>query len=151
MFKHLLLPADGSALAEGAVRKGLGFAKSIAAKVTVIHVVPPFTRALDDGYLISLDKEVRERFEARAREHGDRMLESVRREAEAAGGACNPLCVNGERPCEEIINAAQREGCDLIMMASHGRSGIVGLLLGSETAKVLNHTTVPVLVVRSPR
>ena len=147
MFKHILLPTDGSPLSEKGVQRGLAFAKRIKARVTTIHVVPEF-RALSDETLLPSSAELRQRFLQEARARGQRIVDKVAKRAKTAGVRCKTLVAPGGLPYEQIIAAARKQKCDLIVMASHGRRGLSSLLLGSETAKVLTHSKVPVLVVR---
>jgi nucleotide-binding universal stress UspA family protein len=147
MFKHILLPTDGSPLSDKGVRRGIAFAKRIKARATTIHVVPEF-RALADETLLPSSAELRQRFLQEARARGQRIVDKVAKRAKAAGVRCKTIVVPGGLPYEQIIAAARKQKCDLIVMASHGRRGLSSLLLGSETAKVLTHSKVPVLVVR---
>jgi nucleotide-binding universal stress UspA family protein len=147
MFKHILLPTDGSPLSDKGVLRGLAFAKRIKARVTTLHVVPEF-RALADDTLFPSSIEVRQRFLEEARARGQRIVDKVAKKAKAAGVRCKVVIHPGGLPHEEIINTARREKCDLILMASHGRRGLSSVLLGTETSKVLTHSKVPVLVVR---
>ena len=145
MFTHILLPTDGSPLSEAAMHKGIQFAKSINAKVTGFHAIQPF-------HIFTLQtemlEETKEQFEKGARAHAERCLAVMKQAAAEAGVPCDTMSVTTEHPYEAIIQAAEDKGCDLIMMASHGRRGMRGLLLGSETSKVLTHTHIPVLVFR---
>ena len=147
MFKHILLPTDGSPLSDKGVQRGLAFAKRIKARVTTLHVVPEF-RALSDESLLPTSAELRQRFIKEARARGQRIVDKVAKRAKSAGVSCKTLVHPGGLPHEQIIVAARKQKCDLIVMASHGRRGLSSLLLGSETAKVLTHSKVPVLVVR---
>lgn len=147
MFKHILLPTDGSPLSDKGVQRGIAFAKRIKARVTTIHVVPEF-RALSDETLLPTSAELRQRFLQEARARGQRIVDKVAKRANASGVKCRTLVSPGGLPYEQIIAAARKQKCDLIVMASHGRRGLSSLLLGSETAKVLTHSKVPVLVVR---
>jgi nucleotide-binding universal stress UspA family protein len=145
MYKHILLPTDGSELSERAIREGVRFAKSIGARVTALHVTPPFYPAgLNPGA-----------FTAQADEHARRSKESARgaldfaeRTAREAGVSCAVRHQESDSPWNEIIKTATDEACDLIFMASHGRRGVAALVLGSETNKVLTHSKIPVLVTR---
>jgi nucleotide-binding universal stress UspA family protein len=145
MFTHILLPTDGSPLSEAAMHKGIQFAKSINAKVTGFHAIQPF-------HIFTLQtemlEETKEQFEKGARAHAEQCLAVMKQAAEEAGVQCDTAYVTTEHPYEAIIKAAEDKGCDLIMMASHGRRGMRGLLIGSETSKVLTHTPIPVLVFR---
>jgi nucleotide-binding universal stress UspA family protein len=147
MFKHILLPTDGSKLSSRAVKLGINYAKKSRARVTVIHVVPEFKLMVDDG-ITMLSPTLKKRFEDEGRKRAQKMLDVIARQARARSVRCTSLCVAGDSPYLQIIAAARRQKCDLILMASHGRRGLSSLLLGSETAKVLLHSKVPVLVVR---
>lgn len=148
MFKHILLPTDGSKLSDRAVKRGLAFAKSIKAKVTAIHVVPEFQMVADEGFVAPMSAQFKQRFEEEARVRAKKVLDKAEKMAQTTGVAYSGVIVNSDFPYQQIIHTAQKRKCDLIMMASHGRHGLSGLLLGSETAKVLTHSKIPVLVVR---
>jgi nucleotide-binding universal stress UspA family protein len=147
MFKHILLPTDGSTISKKAVKRGIDLAKKTAARVTVLHVVPEFKLMVDEG-ITMLSPALKKRFEDEGRARAQKMLDEIAKQARARGVRCSTLCVASDLPYQEIIAAARRKKCDLILMASHGRRGLSSLLLGSETAKVLLHTKTPVLVVR---
>lgn len=148
MFKHILLPTDGSKLSGRAVQFGIAFAKSIKAKVTTVHVVPEFQMVMDEGFVSPMGADMKRRFENDAREHARKLLAKVEKAAATAGVKCEAVAVVSDLPFQKIIETAKEKKCDLIMMASHGRKGLSSLLLGSETAKVLTHSKIPVLVVR---
>ena len=145
MFKHILLPTDGSELSEAAIQKGIQFAKSINAKVTGFHVILPF-------HVFTLQTEMledtKEQYERQSKVQAEQFLGVIKKAAEKASVSCDTDYVTSNHPYEMIIQAAEKKGCDLIMMASHGRRGVQGLLIGSETHKVLTHTKIPVLVFR---
>ncbi len=147
MFKHLLLPTDGSKLSGKAVKRGIDLAKKSRARVTALHVVPEFTMMVDEG-ITMLSPALKKRFEDEGRARAQKMLDAIVRQARARGVRCATLCVASDLPYQQIIATARKKKCDLILMASHGRRGFSSLLLGSETAKVLMHSKVPVLVVR---
>ena len=147
MFKHILLPTDGSNLSSKAVKRGIEFARKIRARVTALHVVPEFKAFADEGFA-PLSPALKKRLEDEARSRASKMLEAVARQARSGKVRCTTLNVASDSPYQEIIATARKKKCDLIMMASHGRRGLSSLLLGSETAKVLLHSKVPVLVVR---
>ena len=147
MYKHILLPTDGSKLSDKAVRRGIEFAKKLKARVTAVHVVPEFKFMVDEGITI-LNPGLKKRFEDEGRARAQGMLDGIAKQARAKGVRCKTISMASDLPYQEIIAAARRERCDLIMMASHGRRGLSSLLLGSETAKVLLHSKVPVLVMR---
>ena len=145
MFKHLLVPTDGSEESETAIRKSIELAKSIRATVTGIHVLPTFHVLT---YRTEMLEDTRELFEKDSRIHAAKFLASIERAAQEAGVPCNTVSVMSDQPYEAIIKTAAEQGCDLIAMASHGRKGVKGFLLGSETQKVLVHTQIPVMVFR---
>ena len=143
MYKHILMPTDGSQLSKEAVRQGLQLARENGAKVTFLNVVMPFrVVAAATGIL----PETRMEYEKNARTHAERILGECARAAQGAGVAYEGLFAVSEHPYQEIVKAA--EGADLIVMASHGRKGVKGLLLGSETQKTIAHGHTPVLVIR---
>ena len=148
MFKHLLLPTDGSPLSEAAVRMGIRFAKSINAKVTGFHAMPKF-RVFT--YRTEMLEDTKEEFARDSRAHAQKYLAVVEQAATEAGVSCDVARATSDFPYEAIIEAAEENGCDLIMMASHGRGGMQALLLGSETHKVLTYCPIPVLVYRADR
>ena len=145
MFKHMLLPTDGSPLSKAAMLNGIRFAKTIGAKVTGFCVTP---RMHDFSYESRFGLELTEQAEAAARAEADQNLLAVAAAAREAGVACDTAQEKSDQPYEAIIAAADAKGCDLIVMASHGRRGVGALLLGSETQKVLTHSKIPVLVYR---
>lgn len=145
MFKHILLPTDGSELSNVAIRKGIQFAKSINAAVTGFHVIQPFhVFSLRLGML----QDTQEQYERESKGQAEHYLGVIRKAAEKAGVSCDTDYETSSHPYEMIIKAAETKGCDLIMMASHGRRGLQGLLIGSETHKVLTHSKIAVLVFR---
>lgn len=145
MFKHILIPTDGSALSTMAIQNAMQLARDAKAKVTVITVMEPF-------HIFSMDSaqlaDTRSAFEKHAGEAAERCLEGAKRQAEALGVPCEAIHVEHGMPYKAIIDTAVAKGCDLIAMASHGRRGAAALILGSETAKVLTHSSIPVLVYR---
>jgi nucleotide-binding universal stress UspA family protein len=147
MFTNILIPTDGSKLSMNAIISGLSFAKSIDAKVTGCYVVEPFQPYYFGDY-IPPDMPTPKEFERHAREAGEKYLAQIETAARAAGLKYAGAVVTAETPYAGIINAAKKEKCDLIFMASHGRRGLSGMLLGSETHKVLTHSKIPVLVYR---
>ena len=138
MYTHILIPTDGSALAGKAVQHGVALAKRIGAKVTMLTVLPPA--------MITDDREMTEIRKARMQKHAEKILGAVA--IQAAGVACESIQVENVDPYQAIIDTAESKGCDLIVMASHGRHGISAIVLGSETIKVLTHCKIPVLVHR---
>jgi nucleotide-binding universal stress UspA family protein len=148
MFKHLLLPTDGSKFSERAVQRGIEFAESLGARVTTLHVIPEFRMMADESFVLPTSADLKRRYEKEAKARAEKMLAKIGEKARAADVAYDGIVVSGDVPYQKIIETAKKCKCDLIMMASHGRRGISGLLLGSETAKVLTHSKIPVLVVR---
>jgi len=145
MYQHILLPTDGSELSAKAVRDGIQLAKEIGARVTAVHITPPFYPSeMSPSALTAHAQE----HEAKSKESAKRALGAVEEAARAAGVPCATLHRVSDGPFEEIIQVANESGCDLIFMASHGRRGVKALLLGSETNKVLTHSRIPVLVTR---
>jgi nucleotide-binding universal stress UspA family protein len=145
MYTSILIPTDGSELAGKAVDHGIELAKRIGAKVTVLTVLPPFHTFTTDTQMIE-DTPVR--YKARMQEQAEKTLGAVAVAAQGAGVACETVQVEHEHPYRAIIDVADSKGCDLIVMASHGRHGISAIVIGSETVKVLTHCKVPVLVHR---
>jgi nucleotide-binding universal stress UspA family protein len=145
MFKHILIPTDGSDLSWMAVRQGIALAKALNARITALTVSPSFhTLAIDPVMVADTPERYRQDCEAAAA----RYLGVATESAKTMGVACEGVHVVGDHPYQAIIETAQAKGCDLIVMASHGRRGVGALLLGSETTKVLTHTKIPVLVWR---
>jgi nucleotide-binding universal stress UspA family protein len=145
MYTNILIPTDGSELAGKAVQHGIALAKRLAAKVTGLTVLPPFHVLTTDPQMI---EDTPAQYKARMQRHADKILGAVAQAAQAAGVACATVQVEDEHPYRAIIDIADAKGCDLIVMASHGRHGISALVLGSETVKVLTHCKIPVLVHR---
>jgi nucleotide-binding universal stress UspA family protein len=145
MFKHILIPTDGSDASARAVTAGLRIAGEQGARVSVIHVMPEMPIYAYQGEILA---DTFEQFNNATASYAKTCLDQVSREAEAAGVRCEQICVRGAEPYRAILDAAQSGDCDLIVMGSHGKKGIQRLVLGSETQKVLIHGTVPVLVFR---
>ena len=148
MFKHILLPTDGSKLSDRAVQRGLGLAKTLGARVTSVHVIPEFQMMADESFVLPMSLDLKRRYDKEAKIRADKMLQKIAAKAAAGGVKHESVSILGDVAYEAIIETAKKRKCDLIMMASHGRRGLSGLLLGSETAKVLTHSKIPVLVVR---
>lgn len=147
MFQNILIPTDGSKLSAKAIKSGVAFAKSIKAQVTGCYVVQPFNPYYFGDY-IPPDMPTPKEFERHAREAGEKCLRQIETAARAAGLQYAGSVLKAEAPYLGIIKAAKKGRCDMIFIASHGRSGLSGLLLGSETHKVLTHSKIPVLVFR---
>jgi nucleotide-binding universal stress UspA family protein len=147
MFKHILVPSDGSQLSADTVKRAISFAKEAGAKVTFFFAKPDYPVAFyGEGALI--DPTTPEKFAEMADQQANEILAGLEATAKAEGVPCASISSVSDVPYEAIIAAAEESGADLIFMASHGRRGISGLLLGSETQKVLTHSKIPVLVYR---
>jgi nucleotide-binding universal stress UspA family protein len=145
MYKHILIPTDGSDLSKEAVSYGISLAKAVNADVTAITVTVPFhTYTLDSAMLEDTPESYKKRMTALAA----KCLDQVKDAAKAGVKKCETIHVEHEHPYQAIIDAAKARSCDLIVIASHGRRGVAAIVLGSETLKVLTHSTVPVLVYR---
>lgn len=145
MYKRILIPSDGSEASGRAILAGVDFARTLGAEVIGLSVTPRFHVLSTNSAVI---QDTPERFAAAGAERARRILAEVERAAREAGVACRGEHAVDDEPWSAIVGAAQRLGCDLIVMASHGRRGLKGLLLGGETQKVLVHSTIPVLVHR---
>src|SRR6266576_156871 len=145
MYKHILIPTDGSALSEEAIRQGVAVAKSINATVTAVTVSPSFHTVSRDTMMVS---DTREQYQKDSHDRAEHYLVFAREIARSSGVPCESAHVVNDHPYEGIIDAARTKGCDLIFMASHGRKGVAALVLGSETTKVLTHSKIPTLVCR---
>jgi nucleotide-binding universal stress UspA family protein len=140
MYRHILIPTDGSELAEHGVAHGLALAKSLGAKAFIIFVVEPFPE-MTGRYLETVARYVELR-----KEQATSVLDRAANAARELGVPCETIQVENAQPHQGIIAAAEHKGCDLIVMSSHGRSGLSALLIGSVTNKVLTHAKTPVLV-----
>ena len=148
MYKHILVPTDGSKLSLKAAKAAAGLAKATKAKVTAVYVMEPFMPPMtSEGMVFHVGYSIKD-YEKGTREVASKALAKITAAAAAAKVPCDSIAVFNENPWEGIIKAAGSKGCDVIVMASHGRRGLAGLLLGSETQKVLTHSKVPVLVCR---
>lgn len=148
MYKHLLVPSDGSRLSDKATRTAVELAKRLGAKITAMHVVPPYNVAISGYEVAPVVVFTPAEYRASTAKSSKAALDKVLLAAGTAGVPCTSAAVTDDRPWEAIVRTAKSKKCDLIVMASHGRSGLSGLLLGSETTKVLTHSKIPVLVVR---
>ncbi|MCB1520863.1 MAG: universal stress protein [Hyphomicrobiaceae bacterium] len=144
MFNHILIPTDGSELSLKAVRHGIALAKALGAKVTAMTVQPALADFIVEGVSITVSPADR----AQMTEEFGHRLDSALKAAEEQGVHLATVQVEDREPWRAIIATAEAKGADLIVMASHGRRGVSALVLGSETQKLLTHSTVPVLVFR---
>ncbi len=150
MFKHILLPTDGSELSGQAIAKCIAFARSIGAKVTGFHAVHEFPLLAYGAYEETGDGAPVSKadYEREAVARAQSALAAIDAAARDAGVECECLQRSASHPFAAIVAVAEERGCDLIFMASHGRKGLEGLLIGSETTRVLTHSRIPVLVYR---
>ncbi len=148
MYRHILIPTDGSERAHKAVVHGLALAKSVGAKVTALTVEASFNVYDVPSSRVNRMSGAFAEYAEHAKAHAARILGGVADAAKAAGVPCETVQTIHDPPYEAIVATATPNGCDLIVMASHGRSGIAAVVLGSVATKVLTHTTIPVLVCR---
>lgn len=147
MFKHIFVPTDGSELSRMTAERAITFAKETGARITVFFAKPEYPIAyFGEGALI--DPTTPEKFAELADQQASEYLGEVQKKCGDAGVECTVISATSDVPYEAIIQGAEQSACDLIFMASHGRRGISGFLLGSETNKVLTHSKIPVLVYR---
>lgn len=140
MYKHILIATDGSAIADRAIPHAIELAKALRAKLSAVTVVEPYDAVVESeshGY-----------YNERSAENAAEILSAVSSATQAAGIECDALHQQNRLPYAGIIEAAEKIGADLIIVGSHGRRGIEGLLIGSQATKLLTHTNIPVLVVR---
>jgi nucleotide-binding universal stress UspA family protein len=148
MYRHILIPTDGSERAHKAVVHGLALAKSVGAKVTALTVEASFNVYDVPASRVNRMSGEFAAYAEHAKAHVARILGGVADAAKAAGVPCETIQTIHDHPYEAIVATATQKGCDLIVMSSHGRSGIAAVVLGSVATKVLTHTTIPVLVCR---
>lgn len=147
MFKHILVPTDGSELSQETARRAVSFAKEAGARITAFYAKPEYpVTYYGEGALI--DPTTPEKFAEMAEQQAQQTLDFVVDLCRNAGVTVDTLAITSDVPYQAIIDGASQVGCDLIFMASHGRRGFTALLLGSETNKVLTHSKIPVLVYR---
>ena len=144
MYKHILVPMDGSPLSDQAVDYAATLAKAVGARVTLIMVTSPFPALLYSPGFVALPDSYVEELDAAAAA----ALAREKQVVAAKGVPCEAIQVEHEQVYQAIIDAARNKGCDLIVMASHGRRGVAAVVLGSQTTKVLTHSKIPVLVCR---
>jgi len=147
MFKHILVPTDGSELSQETARRAVSFAKEAGARITAFYAKPEYpVTYYGEGALI--DPTTPEKFAEMAEQQAQQTLDFVVDLCRNAGVTVDTLAITSDVPYQAVIDGATQVGCDLIFMASHGRRGFTALLLGSETNKVLTHSKIPVLVYR---
>jgi len=147
MYKHILIPTDGSDLSNEAVAKAIHFAKETGAKLTVLHVMPEYIPPAFAEFPAAGQASFAEFMKA-TEETAKTVLGEAKKAADTAGVGCETVSIRHTQPYRAIIDLARDKACDLIFMSSHGRRGLSALVLGSETNKVLTHSSIPVLVFR---
>jgi nucleotide-binding universal stress UspA family protein len=150
MYANILLSTDGSDVAGKGVKHGIALAKALNAKVTIVTVTEPLPVDYGSGHASGWipSQEEFDSFDAACKEHAGKVLHEARSMAEQIGTSTELLHVPNAHPATAIIETAKSRGCDLVVMASHGRRGLRKLLLGSQTSEVLVDGSVPVLVVQ---
>jgi nucleotide-binding universal stress UspA family protein len=148
LFKHILVPSDGSEPSQRAAHVAVDLAKRLGARITALHAMQPQALVVPDmtgGFTYLMPDELYERaVKAQARTITDGITQLAR----SANVPCDTVTMTSGVPWQAIIDTAAARGCDAIVMASHGRTGVSALLMGSETTKVLTHCKLPVLVTR---
>lgn len=145
MYKHILIPTDGSDLAERAVEQGLALARKLGARVTLIRVIQPLRAPAGESVQL---RGTLEEYEREERRQAEQWLAQAAARAANSGVPCEAVTAVNVQPYDAIVATAREKACDLIAIASHGRSGLSAMLLGSVTQKVLAHSDLPVLVYR---
>jgi nucleotide-binding universal stress UspA family protein len=148
MFKHILVSTDGSKLSGKAIRTAVKLAEATDAKVTGTYVIAPYVSPAYGEGMMYMPAVSPKRYKQMTEREARKALAVVEIEARTAGIEYGSAMLTADNPWEGIIRAAKAKRCDLIVMSSHGRRGLAGLLLGSETTKVLTHSKIPVLVCR---
>jgi len=148
MYTHILFPTDGSKLSDNAAQHAIMIAKRLGAKITALHVTGQFPPIVQDESGGGASLRAMMEFEQAEAQRAEKILGAVKEAADKAGVECATVTISGSVPYAMIIEEANKLQCDLIVMASHGRRGLRGLLLGSETVRVLTHSKIPVLVCR---
>jgi len=148
MYKHVLVATDGSRLAAKGVKAGVKLAKSLGARLSAVYVIAPYVPPMYGEGAIYVPALAPQEYRKISEKQARKLLGSVARQAGAAGVRCATQFVTDPQPWQGILRVARSRKCDMIAMATHGRSGLGGLILGSETTRVLAHSKIPVLVTR---
>jgi len=148
MFKHILVPIDGSEISLHAGRRGIELAKIFKAKLTAVMAGASYRQLTDEGYLAPVLDVSRKAWEKNVAAHTKAILDRFAAEAEVAGVKCATVNVIDDNPHRAIIDTARKNDCDLLVMGSHGHGGFKHIVLGSETTRVLSQAKIPVLVYR---
>lgn len=147
LYERILLPTDGSSLSTRGAKAGVKLAKALGAKAIAVFVGMPYASTLYGETMVYAGPSPREH-QRLTREAADKAFAPVLGEAKRAGVDCSTVLAEGSHPWEGILKTARARKCDAIVMASHGRSGLGGVFLGSETQRILAHSKIPVLVIR---
>ena len=145
MFKCILIPTDGTEFCQRAIAMGIDLAKLTGARIVGVTVMQPLHSATPEALIPA---QIASMIKGETAKLAAEKLAAVEAAAKTAGIAVETVRENGDHPWEAILRAAKKHGADVIVMASHGRRGVAAMVLGSETQKVLTHSTIPVLVVR---
>lgn len=149
MYTRILIATDGSELADKGVDQGLALAKALKADVTIVTATEPAVMVGSGaGMAWTSTAEVMDELIRANKEQAESVLAAARRKAEAAGVACHTLYVADRYAGDAIVEAAEAQGQNLIVMASHGRRGLGRMLLGSQASDVLSRSKIPVLIVK---
>lgn len=149
MYDHILVSTDGSEVAQIGVDHGLELAKQHGGRVTVVTVTEPLGGqfAFASDLWAPSESQIAEYDEAQ-RKIAERILAPVEAKAKAMGIEIETVHVPWRLPARALVETAEKKGCSLVVMSSHGRTGLNRLVLGSQTAEVLAAATMPVLVAR---
>jgi nucleotide-binding universal stress UspA family protein len=147
MYQKLLVATDGSTLSKKAVRSAVELAGAVGAELVALYVVPHYPVSYFEGGITVSTQDIA-RTEKQWADQGQAVVDAVQQAAQAKGVKAKGIIAKSDLVAESIMSTAKKQKCDLIVMASHGRKGLAGLLLGSETQKVLTHSKTPVLVCR---
>lgn len=149
MYNHILVPTDGTRLSAKAIKAAIKLAAALGARLTTLHVIAPYVFVVyTDALAYAPIESDPKQYKRLTEKYAKALLAKTEAQAHTGGVMCTGTFVTSALPWEGILKVARLRGCDAIVMASHGRSGLTGLLLGSETTKVLTHSKLPVLVVR---
>lgn len=148
MYKHILVPTDGTRLSVKAIKAAAQLAKAVGARLTGVYVIPPYVPPMYGEAVVYVPEVSPKRYRELSEKQAKKALAVVEIQAQTAKVPCKTVTLTADQAWQGIVRTARSKRCDLIVMASHGRRGLSGLLLGSETTKVLTHSKTPVLVCR---
>jgi nucleotide-binding universal stress UspA family protein len=148
MFNRILFPTDGSEISRRAAQGAIELASKLGIGVVAFHSIPPYIVPISDGMYAYVPYDTEEDYTKACKAAAAECIKEVEADAKRAGVPFASSVVTAPAPWEAIIKAAGDNKCDVIVMASHGRKGVAGVLMGSEATKVLTHSKVPVLVCR---